>query len=404
MKDTNNELNEQLTGDADFSAMLDEALAPAKKLTVGDKVDAQVVKIGRDYVFLDLGTRTEGLLMREDVTSPEGEINVEPGDRIQVYITAFRDGGVLCGRRIGGGADRTDDKSMVLNQLHDAHEHDIPVEGTVKEAIKGGFSVSVLGQRAFCPISQIADRYVENAEEHVGRTYQFQIIQFGEDGRNIVVSRRRLLEAEAAENARSLWLKIDIGQTHEGVVTSIKPYGAFVDIGGLEGLLHISELSYSRVGDPNEVLAIGQKIQVSIKDMDKEKNRLSFSLKALSNDPWNEVESLLHVNRVYSGRVVRLTRFGAFVELLPGIEGLVHISQMDATKHVLNPRSIVAEGEEISVRILEIDPDGRRISLSMNTDDSEQNWREELSQAKTSKTPGKGMGTLGDLLGGKLKK
>ena len=228
---------------------------------------------------------------------------------------------------------------------------------------------------------------------------EFQIIKFEEEGRNIVVSRRRLLEAEAEEKAIELWKHLSVGQTFEGVVSSLREYGAFVDIGGVDGLVHISEISYDRIEDPKDVLEVGQKVTVAIKELDPIKRKISLSLKALMQDPWEEASSVLKSNKIYRGKVVRITRFGAFVELVPGIEGLVHISEMSTERHINNPREVVSDGQEVEVRILEIDFENKRVALSMNTDDSERNGKENIRQ----KSSGSGMGTLGDLLKDKIK-
>lgn len=394
--------------DLGFEELLEQSFAPGKRLSPGDKVETQIVSIGREYIFLDLGGRTEGLLHREEVTDENGQLPFEEGARLTVFVTGFRDGAVICGTRVGmsrvGGGDRTDNKDAVLGELKDAYDGRIPVEGQVKESIKGGFSVQIFGNRAFCPISQIDDKYCETPEEHVGKTYTFEIIKFEEDGRNIVVSRRNILQAEKEENASKIWQDLEIGQTYEGVVTSLRAYGAFVDIGGIDGLLHISEISYGHVRDPKEALEVGQKIKVSILELDRSKNRISLSLKALMADPWSEALPTLKVNQVYKGRVTRIAQFGAFVELMPGVEGLVHVSEMGQAKHISSPREVVRQDEEITVRILQLDPGEQRISLTMNIDTAEENWREDLEKSSVSSNQGKSMGTLGDLLKSKLVK
>ncbi len=396
----------EMAVEEDFEALLESSFSPDRKqISAGDKIDARVVSIGREYVYLDLGTRTEGLLLKQEVLDEEGEPTVQEGDQMTVYITAFRDGAALCGLRMGaGGADRHDDKDATLDALKEAFDAGMPVEGTVKESVKGGFSVTIMGQRAFCPISQIDNKYCESPDEHLNRAYGFEIIKFEENGRNIVVSRRRLLEAEAEEKAQQLWGTIKVDESYEGVVSSIRPYGAFVDIGGLEGLLHVSEISYGRVSDPKEVLDVGQKLTVSVKELDREKGRVSLSLKALMDDPWLETVTGLHSNQIVQGKVVRVAQFGAFVEITPGVEGLVHISEMGAERRIHTPREVVAEGQDIAVRILEIDPERKRISLSMNTEIDEHDWKADLAQSSATSTRSGTMGTFGDLLKDKIKR
>ncbi|MDJ0764606.1 MAG: S1 RNA-binding domain-containing protein [Myxococcota bacterium] len=381
--------------DAAFEALLEASSTPQSTIAKGDKIEASVISIGRDYVFLDLGARTEGLLHRGDVETGDGEDTpLAPGDQITVFVTAFRDGAILCGRRMGlASSDRLEDKTALMSALKDAFDAGMPVEGVIKESIKGGFSISLMGQRAFCPISQIDDKYCDTPDAFINQTLLFVITKFEESGRNIVVSRRKVLEAEAAEKARALWLEIEVGKTYDGVVSSIQGYGAFVDIGGIQGLLHVSEISYDRVSDPKDLLDVGQQITVAIKAIDREAGRVSLSLKALMTDPWEEAIAVLRSGQVVKGRVSRLAQFGAFVALTPGVEGLVHISQMDATKRIHSPREVVALNQEVTVRILEIDPDQKRISLTMNTEDAEEDWKENQNKGRSTGS----MGTLGDL-------
>jgi small subunit ribosomal protein S1 len=382
-----------------FDEMLNDSFAPGKKLSPGDKVKATVVRVGQDYVFLDFGMRTEGLMMRSEVTDESGEVTLAVGDETTVFVTAFRDGAILCGKRIGSstGEDRSGDKEALMNTIREAFDSGMPVEGTVKETNKGGFDVQVMGVRGFCPISQIDNSFCETPEEHVGKTYGFEIIKFEEGGRNIVLSRRKILEREAEEAAKEVWETIKVGESYEGVVTSVMEFGAFVDIGGVQGLLHISEISYDRVEDPNEQLSKGQKLRVAVKDLDVEKQRISLSLKDLLDDPWDSTIASLSNNQIVNGRVVRLAPFGAFVELVPGIEGLVHISQMSGDRRINTPREVVAEGDQVDVRILEIDMERRRVSLSLNTEADESNWRDELSSSPSADSSTRTMGTLGDL-------
>lgn len=393
--------------DLGFEELLEQSFTPRKRLAPGDKVETQVVSIGREFIFLDLGGRTEGLLHIDEAANENGELNLKEGDRITVFVTGFRDGAVICGTRIGissRGGERNDDKESRVAELKNAYDAGLPVEGHVKESIKGGFSVNLMGTRAFCPISQIDNKYCETPEEHIDKTYTFEIIKFEEDGRNVVVSRRKILDAEKEETAAKMWQSLDVGQTYEGVVSSIRAYGAFVDIGGIDGLLHVSEISHGHVRDPKEVLEVGQTISVSILEIDRGKKRISLSLKALSKDPWDEAFVLLRANQICKGNVIRIANFGAFVELMPGVEGLIHISEMSQEKRINNPREVVEPGQEVAVRILQLDPEKKRISLSLNTEPEEDNWQEDLQQSNAAPKGSGSMGTLGDLLKNKLGK
>jgi small subunit ribosomal protein S1 len=391
-------------GDVGFEEMLEASFSPTKKIGLGDKVTATVLSIGQDYLFLDLGDRAEGLLMRGEVLGDDGEVRLAEGDPITVYVTAFRDGATLCGLRMGSGAEKPDNKQAVFDALKEAYDAGMPVEGNVKESIKGGFSVTVMGERAFCPISQIDDKYVETGDAYLGQTYAFEIIKLEENARNIVISRRKLLETENEEKAAELWKTMQPGDTFEGVVAGLKPYGAFVDIGGIQGLLHISEISYERIADPSEVLEAGQALTVSIKDMDPETRKISLSMKALLQDPWTDRAAGLKVNQVLNGKVIRIAEFGAFVALAPGIDGLLHISEMSTERRIQTPREVVSVDDEITVRIQSIDMDARRVSLTLNIDNAEGNWAEELAAGQGDQPSNGSMGTFADLLKNKTTK
>jgi small subunit ribosomal protein S1 len=390
-----------------FDDLLKKSLAKAgpRHLQKGEKVEAEVVKVGAETVFLDIGMREEGALPRPEVEGEGVEIP-KPGDRLAVYFVGRRDGVMTFTRRLGSGGaeDRKAGRDAVLAALRDAHEGRVPVEGAVKEVVKGGFSVTVMGQRAFCPISQIDKVYCETPEQHVNQTYTFVVTEFGEEGRNIVLSRRRELEREAAEKERELWQTLAEGTMYDGTVTSLQKYGAFVDIGGMEGLLHVSEISHARVGDPRDMLSVGQKLKVIVIKVDRENRKISLSLKTLEADPWVEAVDRFRRGSVVKGKVTRLMQFGAFVELAPGVEGLLHVSRMAEGRRVNNPREIVNTGQEISVEIVEFDHEKHRISLALHDEKID----EEKAVAAEYKLFNEGrkqsLGTLGDLLAKKLKK
>jgi small subunit ribosomal protein S1 len=391
--------------DDDFEQMLSDSFAATAGVATGEKREVRVVSIGREWIYLDLGTRSEGLLPRSEVER-DGEVTVSEGDLLTVLTTGAKDGAVICALRLGaaGAASSSGDKDEALAALTDAFESEMPVDGTVKEVNKGGLSVSIMGLRAFCPLSQIERGYCEDPSIHLGRTHAFLITRIEEGGRNIVVSRRRLLEQEAAEQAREAFSTLTEGEVREGVVTSLKSYGAFVDVGGAEGLLHVSELAHTRVDDPSEVLSEGQTIQVLIKEIDQANQKISLSLKALARDPFLDVADTLKKDSVVRGRVTRIARFGAFVEIAPGVEGLVHISRLAAGRRVNTPREVVTEGDEIDVLVVEIDRDARRISLERIDEDAEAERVATEEFRRTSKPRSGSMGTLGDLLSDKIKK
>ena len=389
-----------------FEDLLNESFAADAGVAVGQKINARVVSIGSEYVFLDLGTRSEGMVIREELEK-DGELTVKEGDQIEVVTSAARDGAMLCATRLGqGSVERTDDTAALLAQLQDAFDAGLSVEGKVKETNKGGFNVDIFGVRAFCPISQIDLAYCDAPDEHVGRTYDFMITRLENDGKNVVVSRRVLLQQAADAAKEKAWETLQVGQVLDGTVSTLKPYGAFINIGDVEGLLHISEISHSRLQHPEEVLSQGQAIRVQIKELDHSKKKVSLSLKSLQADPWDEFVASTTTGSLFNGKVVRIADFGAFVEVAEGVQGLVHVSQMKTGSHVSNPRTVVSVGETVEVRVLEVDPQARRVSLAMvdREAEAEQENAEEFRAAKSTSGSGASdsMGTLGDLLGKKL--
>ena len=392
----------------DFAALLAEYDQPGpRKLNPGDMVEGTIVSIGAESVFVALGGKSEGVLELDQVTDADGNVTVSVGDTLEARVvdSGSKTGTILLRRTVGKGPQATE-------ELLQAHEHGIPVEGLVTATNKGGFEVTIAGVRAFCPVSQIDTRFVENPEEHVGARYQFRITKL-EAGRgkgrvDIVVSRRALLEEEAAAAAEETRAKLHEGAVLSGVVTSIKPYGAFVDIGGLEGMIHISELGHARVGDPSEVVAPGQRVEVKVLRIeapsgDKKREKIALSLKALESDPWDDATRRLAEGTSLRGVVVRTQPFGAFVEIAPGVEGLIHISELGAGRRINHPREVVREGQEVEVRVLSIEPQKRRISLSMAPADDGGVSAEDMAPVVAAQ-PKASFGTLGDLLSKSIKK
>jgi small subunit ribosomal protein S1 len=277
----------------------------------------------------------------------------------------------------------------------------VPVEGVVEKEIKGGYEIRLGGtSRAFCPYSQIALRRVENPEALIGTRLTFQISEYAENGRNIIVSRRSLLEEEQRRLKEEAQAGISEGMTVTGTITSVQDYGAFVDIGGLEGLIPVSEIAWSRVKDVREVLTVGQQLKVVIKTIDKEKERISLSIKDTLADPWEQVSDKYPEGSFHSGTVARLDTFGAFITLADGVDGLLHISKLGSGKRINHPREVVKEGEQIEVKIESIDRANRRISLALAgparaAAEEEATLSEFRRQAVDAP---KGMGTLADML------
>jgi len=373
---------------------------PTARVKVGEVAEGKVISIGKDNIFLDLGSRAEGMIDSDEFLR-QGESSVKAGDRVQVLVTAFRDGIFHCTSRLrqaGRSDSRTAKDSPSLAMLREAYAARIPVEGKVKAVNKGGFEVQVMGQKAFCPISQIEKKYCQNPEIHLEQTYSFLISQYEEDGRNIVIGRKELLQAEERERARLLWQGLDLKQVHEGTVTSVHDYGAFVDIGGVEGLLHVSEISHQKVQSAREALQPGQKLQVAIIKMDREAGKISLSLKTLLADPWTAAGDKLALGAEFAGKVVHLKPFGAFIELFPGVTGLLHVSRLGADRRVNHPKEVLEVGAMVNVRILAVDTERKTLSLTM--EEPEEDFSAELSRLKEKQDldQKKGSGTMAALL------
>jgi small subunit ribosomal protein S1 len=342
----------------DFAALFESSFSENEKLEPGQQVEAEIVRISKEWIFLDLGGKSEGALATSELLGDDGTISVKEGDTVAAYYLANEQGQKLFTIKIGGAA--------ATAHMENAFNSGIPVEGEIKSEIKGGFEVRI-GEsvRGFCPYSQVALRRVTDAESLIGQTFNFRIIEFKESGRNIILSRRSILEEEQQELKEKLKDVLDVGQVVTGEVTSIRDFGAFVDIGGVEGLLPISEMSYTRIKDVRSILEEGQKVEVSILKLDWEHDRFSFSLKDTLDDPWETIDSLLIEGSCVTGVVARITDFGAFVTVAPGIDGLLHISNLGAGRRINHPREVVADGEELEVRIDGIDVENKRISLSL---------------------------------------
>jgi small subunit ribosomal protein S1 len=299
---------------------------------------------------------------REELLDDSGEVPYGPGDRLTLYVVDVTESEIRLSRALSGVGG--------LNMLAEAHAGGLPVEGRVVETCKGGFRVEMLHHKAFCPISQMDLRYVENPEPFVGQTFAFRITRFEENGRNIVVSRRRILEEEQRRARTAFLEELAPGAVLAGTVSRVMPYGAFVEIGpGIEGLVHVSELSWSRLAEASEGVAPGDRLTVKVMEIRPDENkgmlRISLSVKQVQADPWLEAGDKYHPGDTLEGRVTRCAKFGAFVEIAPGIEGLVHISEMTYLQRVHRPEDLVKPGDEVKVVVQSLDLPARRISLSM---------------------------------------
>jgi len=333
-----------------------------QELNQGDMVEGEIISIGSNNVYIDTGTKSDGVVGKSELLDENGEFPFKAGDKIKLYVVSLSESEIILSKALSGAGKVT--------MLKDASQNGIPVEGKVIGVIKGGFNVDIMGKRAFCPVSQIDVKYVEDQEDYVGQTHHFLITRFEEGGRNIVVSRRDLLNEEIKEKLKAFLEEIKEGDTVQGTVTKLMPYGAFIElIPGVEGMAHISELSWSRIEKAEELIQPGDVVNVKllkIESTDQSDNiKISLSMKQTSSNPWDSMGSTFNVGDQVSGKVVRLASFGAFVEIAPGVDGLVHISEMSHTRRVLRPEDVVQVGDNTQVVIKSIDMDSKRISLSI---------------------------------------
>jgi small subunit ribosomal protein S1 len=341
-----------------------ESYSPGKKedLQVGDKVKGEIISIGKESVFIDTGAKTDGVVDKEELLDDNGEMPFKQGDELELYVVSVTEHEIRLSKALSGVGG--------LSLLGDAFEGRVPVQGTVKELCKGGFRVEIMHRKAFCPAGQIDVRYAENPDEYVGKEYQFLITQFEEHGKNIVVSRRELLDRELKKAREEFLENTAVGSELEGKVTKLLPFGAFVEVfPGIEGMVHLSELSWSRVEKPEDVVAAGDSVKVKVIGVDRDEGsgriKIGLSVKGVTEDPWKTVAQRFHEGDEATGVVRRCARFGAFVEIAPGIEGLVHVSEMSYRQRVLKPEEMVRPGDTVHVIVKEVDPVGRKLALSM---------------------------------------
>lgn len=344
----------------DFAALLAAHSATSDRLQPGQKVSGTVIAVTGESVFVDVGIKVDGIMERKDILDAEGRESVGPGDSLEAWVIAVSPQEIRLSRSMSGSG---------VAALEEARDAGLPVDGRVTAVCKGGYSVEVLGKTAFCPGSQMDGAALGDADSLVGRNLQFLIIRVENRGRNVVVSRRALLERERLEQLEVLLESLKVNDTVEGRISRLAPFGAFMELApAVEGMIHLSELSWSRVGAADEVVSPGDVVRakvLSISKNDKGHVRISLSRKQAEGDPWLEAPDRLTAGAVVQGKVMRLAPFGAFVELLPGIEGLVHISELSWAKRINKPEEVLNVGETVSVKIKDVNAAARRISLSL---------------------------------------
>ncbi len=385
---------EEIPEEESFAELLRESSVKPVRFSPGQKVKAQIVKISGEWIFIDLGGKSEGYIESREFLDEEGKLSVGQGELIEAYFLSSDKSGMRFSARISGG-----DAGRYF--LEEAWQSGIPVEGLVEKEIKGGFEIKIAGGlRGFCPFSQMGLERESNPKELLGRHLVFRITQFEEKGRNIVLSNRSVLEEERQKHREEQKSLLQEGARVKGKIGSIHSFGAFIKVGDIEGLIPISEIAWDRVEDINTRLTAGQEIEVIALRLNWEENRFSFSLKRALPDPWVSIEKDFPAGSRHSGTVVRLTNFGAFVSLTAGVDGLIHISRLGAGKKVRHPHEVLETGQVVEVKVDNVDAANKRISLSLagSESDQEENEGDYSKYLKESSS----MGTLADLLRDKL--
>src|SRR5919107_1196183 len=344
--------------DEDYEQMLSMYEGTMSQIVEGEIVKSKVLRVTDNAVILDVGFKSEGSVPLDEFKDPH---SLKEGDEIEVFLEHLEDqeGAVVLSKKKA-------DFMRVWEKIRVAHESDQPVEGTLVKKIKGGVVVNLMGVDAFLPGSQIALRRVPNIDELLGQTYEFKIIKLNKRRRNIVVSRRVILENERAHKREHLMKELAVGQVRKGVVKNITDFGAFIDLGGVDGLVHITDMSWTRnVRHPSKIVSIGETIEAVVLKVDEAEEKISLGMKQTEQDPWMVLPLKYPVGTRINGKVRNLTSFGAFVEIEPGIDGLIHISDMSWTKRVQHPSEVVKKGDAVDVVILNIDAENKRISLGL---------------------------------------
>ena len=343
----------------DFSALLDESMG-GRDFMEGQVVQGKVVAIEKDIAIIDVGLKTEGRVSLKEFGDEEGKDPIKVGDTVEVFLERVENA--------MGEAVLSRDKARreeAWTRLEAVYERNEPVMGAIVGRVKGGFTVDLGGASAFLPGSQVDIRPVRDVGPLMGKEQPFAILKMDRPRGNIVVSRRAILEEARAEQRTELVSQLQEGEVREGVVKNITDYGAFVDLGGIDGLLHVTDMSWKRVNHPSQVLAVGDTVKVQIIKINPDTQRISLGMKQLQSDPWDGVEAKYPVGAKFTGRITNITDYGAFVELEAGVEGLVHVSEMSWTKKNVHPGKIVSTSQEVEVVVLDVDPSKRRVSLGL---------------------------------------
>ncbi len=338
----------------DFAQMLEDSLLNIPQLQVGDKIEGEILNITDSYIFISIGGKRDAYAEKADYLDKSGKIPFKVGDNLSGYVTKYTETETLISKSL---------VSVNKRILREAFEEKIPVNGKIVSLVNRGYLVDISGVRAFCPMSHIDNKFVKDPKEYLGQSLDFIIKEFKENGRNIVVSRKVILDEEKNKLKNETLSKIELDSVVKGKVTRLTNFGAFIDLGGIEGLLHISQFSWARVESPSEILNIGDEIEAKIINIKGEK--ISLSLKALVENPFEQALDELKEGDAVSCRVLRNQPFGSFVEIIPGVEGLIPISELALGRRVNNPSEIVSEGDFVEAQIMRINHERKKISLSL---------------------------------------
>jgi len=395
--DTDNQApNMTYNNEENFADLLEKSLTKHGRLEPGQMVEAVIIKITSDWIFLDLGGKGEGYLDKKELMDASGNLTVKEGDTARAYFLSSENNEMHFTTKIGSGP-------AGHKQIEDAWRNGVLVAGTIVKEVKGGFEVKIAGSvRAFCPFSQIGMQREENQSDYVGRSLTFKITEYNE--KNIVLSRKIILEEERENKKQELKSELKEGVKIKGTVTSIQTFGAFVNIGGVDGLIPISKIAWGRTERVSDVLSAGQEVEVIIKSIDWERDRISLSLKDALPDPWESAADKYPVGSFHVGTVARLMSFGAFVTLAQGVDGLIPISKLGAGKRINHPREVLKEGQSIEVKVEAFDREKKRLSLSLaeiSREEEEAAATLKSYQDQAKDTP-KNLGSLGELLKAKM--
>ena len=394
----NDQASDGTEGGENFEELLNRTYKEPSRLEPGQKIEAGIVKITAEWALLEVGGKGEGYLDKKELLGPDGNLTVKEGDKIRVYFLRSDGGEMHFTSKIGSGP-------AARAQLEEARRDGIPVEGTLSKELNGGFEVVLSGgARAFCPYSQMGIRREENKGNYLGRTMSFDVLECGD--RNTVLSRKGILEKERQAAEKALKETLEEGARIKGTVTSIQKFGAFVDIGGVEGLLPVSEISWSRTEKVGDALSVGQAVEVSIKKLDWANNRISLSLRDILPDPWDLAVEKWAPGSYHTGTVSRLAPFGAFVTLGEGVDGLIHISRLGGDRKLQSPDEAVKAGQAIEVRVESVDRANKKISLIPAEAGREQEESAAVlnSYQKREQAEPQSLGTFGEALKKQMEK